>query len=553
MNSMNSSSLHLSHESHEQFGDSPDSLISRAWRSLNSSSPGLDLIAIQYCREISAKDAINFSKSLNPVFIDLGQMSNDLTAITIIFDIEALRLTLNDSNRNEFRLQDDLGLLSENERLRKDSLLNILPFQDSLLRFGKLLINCPFCGESRSSDQSFFVQAKGLMWNYILYRFVHGNDAYYLITGGVCGAKIGIYFPSKNLVVTNTPSLENGFRHSLSVFCAKSLLNCSAFLEYLAYSQKKEIHPCLFYSKQFGHSILADVSGFYASLYILLARQDLKYVIGDNLIMNPTSIFNFIDSTKLLHEDCDEAFINSLIEKRLLIRVTRNNIISNEFESYIRGVSMSHINNNVRKILEILDGKQVIIHYNLRARRTWSDHVDGIIFTFLELQKTYPNSILIIDGMTSLYDAQGKKVIRDCPEIELASIIQQALPQDASISIVGMSYPEKILIVSKADFSISPYGSGGIIANLLRIPAIRLSSIANHHAHMQSDIWLRYRPDLAIQSRVIVDSGPTQDSGNFSIDRQVLLDHCLKMARSAQHIPPPPASPQTLFNLPRSQ
>jgi hypothetical protein len=550
---MNSSSLHLSYESHEQFGDSPDSLISRAWRSLNSSSPGLDHLAIQYCREISAKDAIDFSKSLNPVFIVLDQMSDDLAVMTNTFNIEAIRSTLNDSNRDEFRLRNDLGLLGENERLREDSLLDILPFQDSLLRFGKLLINCPFCGEPRSSDQSFFVQAKGLMWNYILYRFAYGNDAYYLITGGVCGKKLGIYFPSKNLVITNAPSLENGFRHSLSVFCAKLLLNCSAFLEYLAYSQKKDMYLCLFYSKQFGHSILSDISGFYASLHMLLARQDLKYVIGDNLIMNPADIFNFIGSTKLLHEDCDEAFINSLLEKRLLIRVTRNNVISNDFESYIRGVSMSHIDNNVEQMLKGLDGKQIIIHYSLRTKRTWNDHVGGIIFTFMELLKAYPNSVLIIDGMTSLYGPDGKKIIRDCSEIELASLIQQALPRDASISIIGMSYPEKILIVSKADFSISPYGSGDIIANLLRIPMIRLSGIANHHSHMQSDIWLRYRPDLPIHPRVIVDSGPTQDSGNFSIDRQVLLDHCLKMARSVSRIPPPLASPQTPSNLPKSQ
>jgi hypothetical protein len=313
------------------------------------------------------------------------------------------------------------------------------------------------------------------------------------------------------------------------------------------------MYLCLFYSKQFGHSILSDISGFYASLHMLLARQDLKYVIGDNLIMNPADIFNFIGSTKLLHEDCDEAFINSLLEKRLLIRVTRNNIISNDFESYIRGVSLSHIDNNVEQLLNSLDGRQIIVHYSLRTKRTWNDHVDGIIFTFMELLKTYPNSVLIIDGTTSLYDADGKKIIRDCSEVELASMIQQALPRDASISIIGMSYPEKILIVSKADFSISPYGSGDIIAYLLRIPMIRLSGIANNHSHMQSDIWLRYRPDLPIHPRVIVDSGPTQDSGNFSIDRQVLLDHCLKMARSVSRIPPPLASPQAPSNLPKSQ
>jgi len=528
---MNSASQALSFSAdYENPEKAPADLIGRIWRSLNSSSPKLDAQTIQRCQKITTKDAIDFFKLLKQDFFVLKNATNERVKIADCFCPEALRQTLRDSKRNEFKLQADLGLLNSQDRLCDDSHLDILPFQESLLRFGKLFISCPFTGEAKASDQSFFVQAKGLMYNYILYRFIYDNNAYYLITGGVQGNKIGLYFPSKNLIVTTESSLENAFRHSLSIFCAKVIVNCSDVLEYLRYSQKKDSCLCLFYSKQFAHSMLADISGFYASLYILLAKRDIQYIIGDNLLMNPSSIFNFIDPSKLLYEDCDQAFIFSLRQKRLLIRVTRNNIISNDFEAYIRSASMSQIDNNVRGILKSLVGKRPIVHYVLRKKRTWDDDIDGIIFIFLELQKNFPNSVLIIDGPTSFYNAEGDKITNDYAESKLAKKIQESLPLESCFSIIGMSFPEKIIIVNQANFSIGPFGAGSSLSLLLRIPSILLTSKANFPGNILKDLWIRFRPDLSVLSRFVVDSDPVLDSGNFSIDRQVILNHCLEMA-----------------------
>ena len=276
--------------------------------------------------------------------------------------------------------------------------------------------------------------------------------------------------------------------------------------------------------------MLADISGFYAYLYILLAKRDIQYIIGDNLLMNPSSMFNFINSSKLLYEDCDQAFIISLKQKRLLIRVTRNNIISNDFEAYIRSALMSQIDNNVRGILKSLVDKQIVVHYVLRKKRTWNDDIDGIIFIFLELQKIYPNSVLIIDGPTSFYNAEGEKIINDYTESKSVKKIQEFLPQESCFSIIGMSFSEKIIIVNQANFSISPFGAGSFLSLLLRIPSILLTSKVILPGNNLKDWWIRFRPDLSVLSRFVVDSDPVLDSGNFSIDRQVILNHCLEMA-----------------------
>ena len=527
---MNPTSQTLSFANHEKPDDACDNLIGRAWRALNSLNPNLDVETTERCGKIAIKDINNYFKCLNIKYLVLGELINKDVDIPDCFSAKNLVSTFTQTQHHEFKLQTELGLLDSQEFFCDSSLFDLLPFQKSLLRFGKVLISCPFEGKAIASDQSFFVQAQGYMYNYILYRFVYNNNAYYLITGGVQGMKIGLFFPSKNLIIATSPYLQNSFAHSLSIFCARAIVNCFDFIEYLAYSQKKDSYLCLFYSKQFAHSIIADLSGFYASLYILLVKKDIQYIIGDNLLMNPSNIFHFIDSTKLLYENCDQAFVRSLRQKRLLIRPTCNNKISNNFESYIRSFSMSSSDSNVKEILRSLAGKQLIIHYVLRKKRTWNDTINGIIFIFLELRKIHPNSVLIIDGPTSFYNSEGDKIISDYSEIDLAKKIQESLPKDTCISIIGMSFPEKVRIVNEANFSISPYGAGSFLNLLLRTPCILLVSNVVFPGNFLKDWWLKFRPDISILPRLIIDSDPLLDSGNFSIDKQVVLNACLEMA-----------------------
>ncbi len=93
-----------------------------------------------------------------------------------------------------------------------------------------------------------------------------------------------------------------------------------------------------------------------------------------------------------------------------------------------------------------------------------------------------------------------------------------------------MSFSEKIIIVNQANFSIGPFGAGSSLSLLLRIPSILLTSKAILPGNNLKDLWIRFRPDLSVLSRFVVDLDPVLDSGNFSVDRQVILNHCLEMA-----------------------
>ncbi len=84
--------------------------------------------------------------------------------------------------------------------------------------------------------------------------------------------------------------------------------------------------------------------------------------------------------------------------------------------------------------------------------------------------------------------------------------------------------------MNEASFTIGPYGAGTILNLVLRTPCILWASKVSFPGDFLTKWWIGFRPDLSVLPRLIFDSDPLLDSGNFSIDRQVVLNACLEMA-----------------------
>lgn len=521
-----------------------DHAVKTAWNRLNRPTPIAERLH-ERLHTTSRASIVDYFLRNGPhyeLLVDGMPISSDVSARV---DSKTVALSLTNSLAEESALRAKADTSGLHDKQTGRSNLDILPFQETLLEHGKILIRSPFDGAVNTSNQSLFAQGEGNMFNFILYRFVSCGTVYYLITGGWSGQKMGLYFPIDNVILTNSNRLYNALHYSLAALSASILLDQLSFVDYVTSKEAKQIGVCLSFSKHFGHSIMADLSGLYASMHILLARSScMRFVVGGFCLLDPFKLLDFSSEVRCL--SIHDAFSGSLRDNLVLVRPTRTNKICSGFEAFLRRYSHQHRSESSIELANKCSKHNLVLYFSLRSGRTWNNQVEGIISVFTSLLVDYPNALLLLDGPTALYEC-GDETRHSYPESAMVQSIMNELPCGSCLSIVGCTLPDKINIVSLASFYIVPFGSNYVIPLILRKKGIILASNELAKGGAIEKELIAYRPNSCVVPIVMVDTetGLYEDdetgkagsesylhSGMFAIDWNLLLTKCRELAKA---------------------
>lgn len=388
-------------------------------------------------------------------------------------------------------------------------------FQERILETGYINSFCPISGKVVKSNQSFYL---ALDYNITLYRF-SGVDVFYLIVGCSHTLTLGIYVPSRELIISFCDprysflaSSRDRFEYWINTFKSYTISCLNKVKHYISNDEPKPVTAALGFLPNIGHYFMNELSAF-QELYdqhllnglnnFLIGPHnyfDIREVFPELAQENPLlSVFQvkqkpgsyWAFSTCLTYNLFALTLTNFRIQEKLAHRLYHCSLKKCQ-ESFIQkvGESKKHF---------------PIIWITLRShRRSWLKQIEGIANIINELFKDYHNLAIIFDGMSS-ENKHFDKIKTMLP------------PMVKTYNALDCDIHETIVWVHAIDTFICPWGAGSIFTSIANKPGV---FHANTEQCRPEPFYINPRENCVLASSVPVDSVVDYlDSSNNPSDR----------------------------------
>lgn len=276
----------------------------------------------------------------------------------------------------------------------------------SALKTGRYTSRCPFTGESVVSSDSFLVcHPSGRP--YVFVRFECGDKVFFQIYDCYGGAKVGLYLPGSETVVSRLKIGE-----VIGWFQYLVLRSALQFVTYLLDPSPRTTCVPLETMSHLGHwffneleaiSDLADKG--------LDARVDV-WLRLEQSFLNSADLFPWMRQRHVEFAGSAEAAFNYCLNTRRMVVLPRlgNYFIGEEVTRQMRAVVAREASESRldARISAKLQGKWPVLWVEIRVHdRTWINQVEAMPVVIEMLRRRYPNLAVVVGGWSRMITPRG--------------------------------------------------------------------------------------------------------------------------------------------------
>ncbi|MCP9296738.1 MAG: glycosyltransferase [Planktothrix agardhii LY1] len=415
-------------------------------------------------------------------------------------------------------------------------------FQQTLVETGYIYSIDPMSGKVLKSDQSFPIWYGGFCL--IFYRF-QGAEIFYIICGGYLGCKLGLYFPSRDLVVAFTlwgTGFENvnNIIHCINDFKILATSCWKNFVTYIKSPKQKAVS--LGYVANLGHYVRHDLTAlFYLYENQLLEKVD-KYLIASYDFFNVAEIFpEQVKKEKIIRLQNPIHAFETVVQGNYFVILTMfDYFIKDELANKICAASIRRSSSAVVSSVEQAKMKHfplLWVQVRIHPRRVWISQEEGIANIVKKLQEDYPNIGVVFTGNWYLTetDESNYRIANELQnERDFVSKIISMLPDTVkTYSLIGLPNYEMLVWANAIDAFITPAGTGGsvFISWLVKKPGVQhISTVAYPMIETFDQQYANVIPPVLVPKEYIKDVDDTAlYTRNYDVDWQVIYNEVLKV------------------------
>lgn len=356
-------------------------------------------------------------------------------------------------------------------------------FLDSAKNINSLVLHNPFGPGVAICSQSFLVNGTNIL--------VFQADAEYFFVAQHFHAAEMVFFPRRNLILL----LDGGY-HAVSIF--KSVIG------YLIKKPEMLRQVNIKRSEsQFLGLVVNDLTPYHFLYDVLPTFEHLKqqnlldyagpiYALNGKEYLSITSLYGLSSVESSVRPDGLEALQRD----------------HGGFFLYVGASSKSNLDAQIQKLDERLIGfaaKHPAVKINEQGgpviwigissfKRSWSNQVEALRNTLINLLGKYPSLFIIFDGMTSsIFNHENKDALTLADEEIVSEIVRSVLCPDQYLSVVGRTSLEKIQYAQLANIFIANYSTGSMYpARIHKKPGVAHLSkamypvVAHMHKHFDT-------------------------------------------------------------------
>ena len=336
------------------------------------------------------------------------------------------------------------------------------------LETGRYESSCPYTGRALSSADTFLVSyPEGKP--YVFVRFDAEDSVFYDVYDGFGGARIGMYLPGDNVVVSRLNILG-------AVAYLKYAVLRHAF-EVVRYLKSAERRPAVTINtmNHCGHWLLCEVEALSRIVESGLASHVDEWV---------DCMYRFIDTAKLLPgievtnavTGSEAMFRNALLGGHfvLLPRIGHYFIGERAREAIAEYVAGHKSSTGYEAVVQNrLEGRWPVIWMEWRANdRIWLNQKEGLAALIERMRRRYPDFAIVIAGWSrmNIPRAEDEAMI----EKEEAVFAEIAASMDAPELhfISGETLANKLVWADHCDFYVTVHGTGVVFPLLAGLPGM---------------------------------------------------------------------------------
>lgn len=334
---------------------------------------------------------------------------------------------------------------------------------------------CPFTGTSLRSTDTFIV-SEPTNFPYVLVRFESAGEVFFLITCPFRSSRVGVYFPSGELVVSRLKlgPLVRAFR-SLAV------RNAERFHRYLTTTEPRQTTVPINTMGHWGHVVLNEIE---ALQWLFETGHDAKidrWLKGEVGFFHFDQLFPEIPRARVRETASPDERFQACLEDNALIVYPR---IASYYLGEAAGTRLVEMwrregerTGAAATVEATLAGHFPVIWCEIRANdRLWRNQLEGLQAVVAKLAPRYPNLALVLAGWSRMLkpSAGDEKMI--ALDTKVIDGIAGALAPIPCLPVVGVPTAEKLTWVLRCDFNISLMGSGFLFPLLAQSPGVLLVS-----------------------------------------------------------------------------
>lgn len=411
--------------------------------------------------------------------------------------------------------------------------------QKVIIETGYLEVVCPFSGKKLKSNQSFYIYP----YYEIFYRFV-GSEVFYLIVGCWHSFKVGIYIPSREIIISfcddsNDTMIiwqEEQIKSLVDTFKFYNYSHGMDVKEYIDNKEQKKLAANVGGINNIGHFFWNQVSAIQALQETNRLNKIDAFVIGEYHYFNIRDIFPEIETESAI----PPAFFNVQAEKSpdlVFSMCLKNNLFLFNISCLLisertanRLYHRSFVKCDPSFLQQVGESKKhfPLLWITIRSqRRAWVGQVEGIGNIIKELYREYPDLGVIFDGVP------GEKANLD----QILAIIPSEVK---TYNALNCAIYETIVWSHAIDLFVAHYGAGLIFPCLI---ANKVGVVHTHKYACRSEPFCLNPREKAVSiisvSREaivdVVDSAyDSPHTKNYECDWKAIYSEVVKLVKAIQ-------------------
>lgn len=334
---------------------------------------------------------------------------------------------------------------------------------------------CPFTGVSLRSTDTFIV-SEPTNFPYVLVRFESAGEVFFLITCPFRSSRVGVYFPSGELVVSRLKlgPLVRAFR-SLAV------RNAERVHRYLTTTEPRQTTVPINTMGHWGHVVLNELE---ALQWLFEAGHDAnidRWLKGEVGFFHFDQLFPEIPRAKVRETASPDERFQACLDDNALIVYPR---IASYYLGEAAGTRLVEMwrregerTGATATVEAKLAGHFPVIWCEIRANdRLWRNQLEGLQAVVAKLKPHYPNLAVVLAGWSRMLKPSAGDERMIAAETKVLNGLTEALPGITCLPALGAPTAEKMLWALHCHFHLSIVGSGLLFALLARLPGVTLVS-----------------------------------------------------------------------------
>ncbi|NEP42428.1 MAG: hypothetical protein F6K35_25695, partial [Okeania sp. SIO2H7] len=375
----------------------------------------------------------------------------------------------------------------------------------------------PMTGKVLKTNESFYLGKRN-----IVYRFV-GKEVFYIQTGYFESAKISLYVPKFNLVLSwykikiNVRTHQK-FYNTLNAYLVAYFKDVRKYLNSCHQRRVTLIVNCI---KNLGHFFWQEVNGiYYLEKNQLLEKVDY-FALGDYEPMKIASVIPEVPENKILKipDMSASKMFRFLLKNNCFCARVVEHFMTEDYLSRIYNVAKDKCSEDFLKMLNAIREKKEtfpLIWLNVRSHnKSWVSQVHGLANIINKLTESFPNLGIVFDGWI------------DCNEV-VENILKLVKTELKVYNTLGCPLHESIMWADRIDAYIGVVGSGLVITSWLsNKPGVAYSNLGHLR---QERFWSKVKEDAIAPIFLKPDEiTPIEDNmyGNYEIDWEVIYEKIL--------------------------